>query len=90
MIWYTDGSKIDNERLEPLGLTCCGGGGGGSDKQLLGERKYFGELTFHVFNKDRSFDFEVSFEKFKNIDKIYKEWIKSNRKYKLIKLDNGR
>jgi len=88
MVWGTDGGKIDKERLDPLGLTCWGGDSG---KLFWGKKdKNAGGLTYHVFNEDKSFDFEVSSKDFNNIDKIYKEWKLKNRKDKLKKLNNDR
>lgn len=86
MVWGTDSGKIDKERLDPLGLTCYGGGSG---KQFLGEKKNNGGMTYHVYNEDKSFDFEVSADDFKNIDKVYKAWKTKYRKDKIKKIENG-
>lgn len=86
MVWGTGGGKIDKDRLDPLGLSCWGGGSG---KPFWGKKKNNVGMTYNVFNNDRSFDFEVYWEDFQNIDKVYKEWFKNNRKEKLIKIENG-
>ena len=62
------GCKIDKERLEPLGLICWGGSSKNND------------ISYHVYNQDKSFDVNVSYNDFKKIDKTY---IKFLRKRKL-------
>ena len=72
-IWGVDGDSIDEKRLAPIGLVCWGGSSNNKG------------MTYHVHNKDLSFDVELNQKDFDDVDKIYKKFL---RKQKLNKINN--
>ena len=67
----------DDSRLRKLGLKCSGGGQWGNFNGMKLE-------TYYVFNRDNTFNMELSKEEVDNIDRLYNIYL---RRYKLRRLN---
>lgn len=74
MVWGTDSGKIQEERLNRLGLYCYGGG----SKE--------GQMSYRIYSdNDKKFKLELTQKEFDNIEEYFKIYTRS-RKLNKIKL----
>lgn len=79
-MWGVEGGngKVEEKLLSPLGLTSYGGGSKN------------GEMSYSVFNDDKSFNVELTREELKDIKNIYYKFKQDLRKEKIkIINENG-